>query len=105
MKDSIDTRIAEMVDKKYGKGEDSHGDHKNNDNHTLLGHVNKDKAEIVTEEFDLLFGFQPPLPPPLAAVAPNNGVNGYDDAMLLPDGVFSRYGGGEPRDGSQSGLI
>ena len=105
MKDSIDTRIAEMVDKKYGAGEGGNGDHKNNDNQTLLGHVNKDKAEVVTEEFDLLFGAEPTPPPPLVAVAPNNGTDGYDDTMFVPDGVFSGHGGGETRGGPRSGLI
>jgi len=92
MKDSIESRMAQMIERKYGKrhtGEDGNENTGGNDDdakaddgeasaitvataNTLVGSVNNDKAAVVGAEFDLLFGWTAEVTP--AEVASSDAI-------------------------------
>ena len=69
MKDSIETRLLELLKKKYGDSTNKKSDDKKDPDSkekkapkkaaTVVGCVSTDRTEVVTEEFDLLFGAKP----------------------------------------------
>ena len=60
MKDSIETRILKMLDKKYGnsgtseEGNESAAEQQNFE--ALVGSIQVDKTKVLEDEFDILFG-------------------------------------------------
>ena len=75
VKDSVDSRITKMLANKHGDGESALAD--DDDDDCLVGCIKEDKTEILTEEFDLLFGFEAPPPPP--PTDENQGTNQDED--------------------------
>jgi hypothetical protein len=58
MKNSVESRIVEMLKKKYGKGVGQKKPAAESDTQpaAMIGSLHADKAKVVSEEFDLLFG-------------------------------------------------
>jgi hypothetical protein len=71
MRDTVESRMMEMLKQKYGDRDESDDEGDNDDstyipdaaeaakaNNTLVGSVNSDKATVLAAEFDLLFGYE-----------------------------------------------
>ena len=68
MKDSVESRIQKMLSKKYGNGQTSSYEESSQDYDgdkkpaakpevsALVGSIKSDKCQVMTDEFDLLFG-------------------------------------------------
>jgi hypothetical protein len=61
MKDSVESRIVKMIEKKYGgptTSNDAEGDDgvKKLELATLVGSIHTDRTSVLGEEFDILFG-------------------------------------------------
>lgn len=119
MTDSVESRMQEMLEQKYGSGsddedrddeddgdkEDDEDSHANNrvasvppTTITLVGSVNRDKATILAAEFDLLFGFTEP-------EGEATKQENVADNSLLPDAVMSSFGQGGDEDGHENGIV
>ena len=56
MEDSVESRLLELLKKKYGPRKEI--PENSSESIQLVGNVCTDRAAILTEEFDLLFGFE-----------------------------------------------
>ncbi len=65
IENSIETRMAEMISKKFAEAkkpdpEEAENEKSGNEENTVsmaaVGHMTRDKATLLTEEFDILFG-------------------------------------------------
>jgi hypothetical protein len=63
VQDSVESRMVQMIEKKHGKHSTDKGDDNDEDKEgraitstALVGSLKTDKASMVEEEFDLLFG-------------------------------------------------
>ena len=79
MKDTVDTRMAKMLATKYGDKTPTNESNTENASTSgaMVGSMNSDKAVILGEEFDLLFGYERSAGEP----RPNNLSGNNDVAM------------------------
>eukprot|EP00531_Pseudo-nitzschia_arenysensis_P016699 CAMPEP_0116122050 /NCGR_PEP_ID=MMETSP0329-20121206/4012_1 /TAXON_ID=697910 /ORGANISM="Pseudo-nitzschia arenysensis, Strain B593" /LENGTH=1515 /DNA_ID=CAMNT_0003615881 /DNA_START=43 /DNA_END=4590 /DNA_ORIENTATION=+ len=82
MKDSFEERMVNFLEQKYGKDSST----KNEADDKQAGNLKADKVELVTEEFDILFGVKDRL----AAIV-SNEIRGDNDAVegTKADGAIS----------------
>lgn len=92
MENSIEVRIGKMLEKKYGKKKADEDDESSNNESGFAGSLVTDKCEMVTREFDLLFGVATEEGPTFEAHGNNSDGSDNDDgdkkkkAEVKPEG-------------------
>lgn len=59
VKDSVESRIVQMIEKKYGRANPGEGTVSTQDTSNAAESLKTDKAKVFAEEFDILFGVEP----------------------------------------------